>query len=95
MAAEAVQYFKHVVPEVPDPAAVTEAYKEKNELAYLLSQVPLGTPREVKIIVCGAGLSGLGFAREVHVGNIKAASVAVYEKNSNIGGTWWENRYPG
>ena len=94
-AVEATRYFRSIAPVTPDPAAVTEAYKEKDELAYAISQVPMFTPRRIKIIVIGAGLSGLAFAREVQIGNLKAAQLTVYEKNASVGGTWYENRYPG
>src|ERR1700761_9355606 len=95
MAAEAIQYFRRVTPAEPRPEAVTESYRHKDELAYLLSQHPLGTRRPMKVIVVGAGLSGLSFAREVQVGHLAAVDLVIYEKNSSVGGTWFENRYPG
>ncbi|CZR69046.1 related to steroid monooxygenase [Phialocephala subalpina] len=94
-ALEAVKYFQTLLPELPDPAGPTKAYRDQDELAYVLSQIPMGTPRAVKIIVVGAGFSGLCFAREVDVGTLKSACLTVYEKNNNVGGTWYENRYPG
>jgi NADPH-dependent 2,4-dienoyl-CoA reductase/sulfur reductase-like enzyme len=94
-AAEALQDFQRILPETPGPGNATEAYKTQNELAYAISQVPLGTPRSVKVVVVGAGFSGLAFAREVEIGNLKNATVTVYEKNASVGGTWYENRYPG
>ncbi len=94
-AAEALQDFRRTLPEKPVPGGVTEVYKSQDELAYAISQVPLGTPRSVKVIVVGAGFSGLAFAREVETGNLKNATVTVYEKNASVGGTWYENRYPG
>jgi NADH dehydrogenase FAD-containing subunit len=97
MAAEAAaEYFMSVAAANPDPCAVTAAYRHEDELAYQLSRVPFKTPRPVKIIVVGAGISGLSMAHEVNIGNtIKAATLTVYEKNAGVGGTWYENRYPG
>ncbi|MGQ4600647.1 NAD(P)-binding domain-containing protein [Nocardia sp. R6R-6] len=48
--------------------------------------------REFSVAVIGAGVSGLATAR-----SLKAAGIPhiVLEKNSEVGGTWWENRYPG
>ncbi len=44
------------------------------------------------VAVIGAGVSGIVVARA-----LKAAGIpyTVYEKNDEVGGTWWENRYPG
>ncbi|EXJ78174.1 hypothetical protein A1O3_09335 [Capronia epimyces CBS 606.96] len=50
--------------------------------------------RPVKVICIGAGFSGLcasiQFPRK-----IKNLTLQIYEKNADIGGTWYENRYPG
>lgn len=47
---------------------------------------------EFSVVVIGAGMGGLNAA--VH---LKHAGIpfTVLEKNSNVGGTWFENRYPG
>ncbi|WP_293049017.1 NAD(P)-binding protein [Mycobacterium sp.] len=44
------------------------------------------------MIIIGAGLSGLAMGIK-----LKAAGIAytIIEKNPKIGGTWWENTYPG
>lgn len=91
----AIQHLREVVDPIPAPYNSTEAYRAKDELAYLLSQVPLGTSRPVRVIVVGAGLSGLAFAREVEVGTLQNVQLEIFEKNSGVGGTWFENRYPG
>jgi 4-hydroxyacetophenone monooxygenase len=57
---------------------------------------PAPTPRAVpdgfRAIVVGAGISGL-------VTSIRLAEAGiphtVLERNATVGGTWWENRYPG
>ncbi len=57
---------------------------------------PANTPPpgacEFRVVVIGAGMGGLNCA--VH---LKRAGIpfTVLEKNSNVGGTWHENRYPG
>lgn len=93
-AIEKLKTLPNFPPEV-GPGIATEAYKTSSPLAYTLSQLPQGTPRPLKIICIGAGFSGLAFAREVETGALKNVDLTVYEKNSDIGGTWWENRYPG
>ncbi|KAE8378315.1 hypothetical protein BDV26DRAFT_281225 [Aspergillus bertholletiae] len=51
-------------------------------------------PRPLKIVVIGAGISGIQFAHEVttRMSNIE---LEIYDKNPKVGGTWYENRYPG
>lgn len=50
--------------------------------------------RHVRVICIGAGASGLLMAYKLqrHFSNY---SLTVYEKNSELSGTWWENKYPG
>jgi 4-hydroxyacetophenone monooxygenase len=44
------------------------------------------------VLVIGTGLNGLNVAAQLkHVG----IPFTIIEKNSEVGGTWWENRYPG
>lgn len=72
----------------------TEAYRH-DELAYQLSLYPASTPRRVKVVVVGGGFSGLNVAHAVDTGKLQRVDLEIFEKNANIGGTWWENRYPG
>ncbi|PSN74052.1 FAD/NAD(P)-binding domain-containing protein [Corynespora cassiicola Philippines] len=50
--------------------------------------------RKVKILTVGAGYSGILAAYQIqkYCENVEQV---IYEKNSDIGGTWLENRYPG
>ncbi|WP_040841417.1 flavin-containing monooxygenase [Nocardia brevicatena] len=48
--------------------------------------------RDFSVAVIGAGISGLAAARSLAAAGIP---YTVLEKNSEVGGTWWENRYPG
>ncbi|KAF9885314.1 hypothetical protein FE257_013031 [Aspergillus nanangensis] len=61
---------------------------------YSIPNVPMGTARHLKIICIGAGASGINLAFQVreHMRNI---DFVIYEKNDDVGGTWYENRYPG
>jgi hypothetical protein len=79
----------------PKPMEATAAYKDKDSTAYALSKQFFNTPRRLKVILAGAGCSGLSFAHAVETGILKNIDLQIYEKNSGIGGTWWENRYPG
>jgi 4-hydroxyacetophenone monooxygenase len=47
---------------------------------------------EWPVLVIGAGVSGLAAAKELRD---RGVPFVVVEKNSDVGGTWLENRYPG
>ncbi|KAK5000891.1 hypothetical protein LTR66_000308 [Elasticomyces elasticus] len=56
----------------------------------------LEQPRPVRIIVIGAGLSGIAAVKifkERFAG--EPVELVIYEKNNDVAGTWLENRYPG
>jgi cation diffusion facilitator CzcD-associated flavoprotein CzcO len=48
----------------------------------------------LRVIAVGGGVSGINLAKFLgaETNNI---TLRCYEKNSEIGGTWYENRYPG
>ncbi len=48
--------------------------------------------RDFEVLVIGAGMTGLNAAIQLKRAGIKYSLV---EKNPDIGGTWFENRYPG
>ncbi|KAB2569403.1 putative sterigmatocystin biosynthesis monooxygenase stcW [Lasiodiplodia theobromae] len=63
---------------------------------YTVNDSPLGTPRPVRIVVIGAGASGINVLRTLRLQLPARSWTAVaYEKNPRVGGTWFENRYPG
>ena len=92
---DALKGYREILPPNVSAGEATEAYKEVDDVAYAISRLPLGAPRALKVICVGAGFSGLAFAREVEIGNLPNVSLTVYEKNASVGGTWYENRYPG
>ncbi|KAI1210378.1 FAD/NAD(P)-binding domain-containing protein [Annulohypoxylon truncatum] len=51
-------------------------------------------PRQLRVAVIGAGLSGVlaGILLPAKVPGIK---LTIFEKNADVGGTWFENIYPG
>ena len=91
---EAVNYFRGLAGGPPQPGEGTPGY-ESDPLAYSLSRVPMRTRRPLTVICVGAGFSGISIANEVASGNMKNCTLKIFEKNSNLGGTWFENRYPG
>ncbi|KAF2498224.1 putative flavoprotein [Lophium mytilinum] len=62
-----------------------------------IKEEPLFSRRKLKIICVGAGYSGLTLAHKIKH-ELKLTDVidlVIYEKNPEVGGTWYENRYPG
>ncbi|CAG9953894.1 unnamed protein product [Clonostachys rosea f. rosea IK726] len=58
---------------------------------------PLFTPRKLRVITIGAGFSGLMVAQKFRY-ELKMEDYVdhvIYEKNPEVGGTWYENQYPG
>ena len=48
--------------------------------------------RELRVAIIGAGMSGLVAAHRLQQAGVP---FVVLEKNADVGGTWFENRYPG
>ncbi|EXJ79534.1 hypothetical protein A1O3_07813 [Capronia epimyces CBS 606.96] len=61
---------------------------------YEIKDTPVENFRPLRVRVIGAGYSGiyLGIRIPQRLRNI---DFQIYEKNEGVGGTWWENRYPG
>lgn len=68
--------------------------KTSQDDSYKIREEPLGSTKPIRIVLIGAGASGLNMIRTLRLGLTNFELVA-YEKNENIGGTWFENRYPG
>jgi cation diffusion facilitator CzcD-associated flavoprotein CzcO len=66
----------------------------EDKSAYKISEMPLGSGKHIRIVGIGAGASGINMIRTLRL-NLTNYEVAVYEKNEDVGGTWFENRYPG
>jgi cation diffusion facilitator CzcD-associated flavoprotein CzcO len=60
----------------------------------IISERAIDEPRPLKVIYIGAGVSGICAAIQFprYVPNIE---LVIYDKNADVGGTWFENRYPG
>ena len=50
--------------------------------------------RPLKVIVIGSGISGILSCIRLRQ-RIPNLDLCIYEKNADLGGTWFENRYPG
>jgi len=58
------------------------------------SNIPVENFRPLKVIVIGAGYSGIYLAIRLPE-RLRNVQLTVYEKNAGVGGAWFENRYPG
>ncbi|KAJ9361394.1 hypothetical protein C8Q69DRAFT_401042 [Paecilomyces variotii] len=58
---------------------------------------PVHTPRKIRVVCVGAGVSGLILAHKYkyELKMDEYVDFTIYEKNQDVGGTWFENRYPG
>ncbi len=86
-----------VAQEVPDE--YVEMMLEELELdgsdvrdLHWIDDVPSEARERFHVVVIGAGMSGLLAAIRLARAGIP---FTVVEKNAGVGGTWWENRYPG
>lgn len=88
-----VEEIERVTPETIEPAI-----KRRNgERGYYRNEElggPIHSERHMRIIVCGAGASALCFAYKLQR-SFENFSLQLFEKNPDISGTWFENRYPG
>jgi len=59
-----------------------------------LKKASIENCRRMRVVVIGAGFSGiyLGIRIPERLHNV---DLTIYDKNDGVGGTWWENRYPG
>ena len=51
---------------------------------------PAGTPR---VVVIGAGMGGIAAGVKLRQAGI--STFTIYESSNGVGGTWWDNTYPG
>lgn len=80
---------------IPDPF---ERYGKPLPANWIpLYQKPTRTPtRRLRVITIGAGVSSMGLAYKIGVHKLdEYIDHVIYEANSDIGGTWLVNTYPG
>lgn len=62
------------------------------DMEYKVTEERLGSPKHLKVVMIGGGASGMNLARHMDL-HMKNYELVIYEKNADIGGTWFENRY--
>lgn len=59
-----------------------------------IKDTPVENFRKMRVVVIGAGFSGIYLGVRIPQ-RLRNVELAIYEKNDDVGGTWYENRYPG
>ncbi|RDW89163.1 monooxygenase-3 [Coleophoma cylindrospora] len=67
---------------------------QDNSTPFPFQHRSVDTPRKLRIAIIGAGVSGIGLYIRFRQ-YVPSAELQIFEKNSDVGGTWFENRYPG
>ncbi|GAA5900185.1 hypothetical protein JCM5296_001482 [Sporobolomyces johnsonii] len=66
-----------------------------NTTPFKLEDYPIDNAhRKLKVAMIGAGFSGITAGIRIDQ-RLKNIDLAIYEKNKSVGGTWFENSYPG
>jgi cation diffusion facilitator CzcD-associated flavoprotein CzcO len=61
---------------------------------FTIKDEPVENQRPMKVRVIGCGYSGIYLGIRIPQ-RLRNVDLQIYDKNEGIGGTWWENRYPG
>src|ERR1700753_2766518 len=80
----------------PDFENLPERYgwPNQNSRGYRIKEQLCGTTRPLRVIAIGAGAAGICLAKYLPE-RLDNVALAIYDKNPEFGGTWFENRYVG
>lgn len=88
----------HAVPSTPpveSPKLFESApWSSTNARGYTIPEIDYGTPRPIKVIAVGAGISGIALAHAVATSG-PGIELQAYEIADNYSGTWHWNIYDG
>lgn len=76
------------------PTHLASILNAEQKQRYTILEEPNRVGKKIKVITIGAGVSALNFAHDIDTNSLDI-ELTMYEKNPEIGGTWFENRYPG
>ncbi|KAE9372725.1 FAD/NAD(P)-binding domain-containing protein [Stipitochalara longipes BDJ] len=79
---------------IEDLSAAIQFPVRKSTTTFELEDRPVDSKPYIKVAVIGAGLSGItaGILLPIKVPGI---DLTIFDKNADVGGTWYENIYPG
>ncbi|EWC48772.1 hypothetical protein DRE_00077 [Drechslerella stenobrocha 248] len=78
----------------PEPETPANSAPATTTPSVGLEQKAVDETRPLKVIVVGAGISGILAGIRLPQ-RLKNLDLVIYDKNPEVGGTWYENRYPG
>jgi hypothetical protein len=93
-AMEKVQVLSLSLEELHEEYETKQREEDRSTEDVIVTDQLFGAKRKLKVIVIGAGVSGLNFFKRAEEQG-ESLDIVCYEKNADIGGTWLENRYPG
>lgn len=72
---------------------IHSAHQHRLNPEYTIIEQPIGTRRPLRVVCLGAGYSGLmmGIVFNERMKDANTEFV-IYERNADLGGTWYENR---
>lgn len=77
---------------MPSSSFINLGHQSPTSASKLISDRAIDAPRPLKVIYIGAGVSGI-IAAIQFLKAVPSLDLVIYEKNPEIGGTWYENRY--
>lgn len=73
-------------------AYASEVPKVDEATGYAIPDTYLGSKKKIRIIVIGFGAAAINLAHIFGDAANKDVEIQCYEKNPEVGGTWYENR---
>jgi ribulose 1,5-bisphosphate synthetase/thiazole synthase len=89
-----ISYTMSAIPNLPINTPGIHANGITNGIAkqsFRLKDSPVENLRPLKVIVIGAGYSGIYCGIRIPE-KLRNVELVIYEKNAGVGGTWYENR---
>lgn len=77
----------HVNGAQTDGVKTNGVHDEKTEAQWQLHDVPIDNQRPIRVVVIGAGYSGVYCGIRIPE-KLRNCELVIYEKNAGIGGTW-------
>ncbi|KAH8424457.1 flavin-containing monooxygenase [Aspergillus melleus] len=80
-------------PRIVEPSPTSKP-TPRSRPAFEIEEHPIDQVRPIKVGVIGAGLAGVN-AGILLPAKLPGLDLRIYDKNADVGGTWFENTYPG
>jgi len=90
---EVLQAAMNLAAGVEVPSEYGPMVREQMGLGPVVAPKLLNPPANFNVVIIGAGVTGVLAGLKLH--QLGLSSFTILEKNSEPGGTWWQNSYPG